>query len=103
MKEMLKHIGVDMIINDMTDNAKINEMFLRIQNFDFPTCEDPKFIQLVSEVKEGFEIILKGVRAGAINIKSNSRTEALEKVQAEPLQIKEGVYDIAPEKTELGF
>ncbi|TCV17104.1 hypothetical protein EDC17_101121 [Sphingobacterium alimentarium] len=87
----------------MTDNEKINDMFLRIQNFDFPSCDNPQFIQLVSEVKEGFDIILKGVRAGAYNIKANSRTEALEKVQAEPLQVKPGVFDIAPDKIELGF
>lgn len=87
----------------MTDNEKINDMFLRIQNFDFPTCEDPLFIQLVSEVREGFDIILKGVRAGANKIKANCKTEALEKVQAEPIQVKPGVYDIAPDKIELGF
>jgi len=87
----------------MTDIEKINEMFVRIQNFDFPKCEDPDFIQLVSEVKEGFEIILKGMRAGANNIKNINRTGALEKVQAEPLQVNSGVYDIAPEKIELGF
>lgn len=71
-------------------------MFLRIQNFEFPQCEDENFAQLVSEVKEGFQIIQKGVRDAASTIKALKREHDLENIGVEPIKVHPGVYDIAP-------
>lgn len=87
----------------MTDNDKINDLFLRLQNFEFPKCQDSQFAQLVSEVKEGFSIMQKGIMAAAQNIKNNQRAKDLEKVDAEPIQVHPGVYDIAPTQEEIKF
>jgi hypothetical protein len=87
----------------MTDNEKINDMFLRIQNFKFPTCQDQQFAQLVSEVQEGFQIMQKGILEAAQNIKSYQRAKDLEKVDAEPIEVHPGVYDIAPSQEEIKF
>lgn len=87
----------------MTDNEKINDMFLRIQNFEFPECQDRQFAQLVSEVKEGFSIMQKGIMEAAQYIKSYRRAKDLEKVDAEPIEVHPGVYDIAPTQEEIKF
>lgn len=47
-----------------TDKEKINDLYARIRDFNFPECESEQMKQLVSEVKEGFEIILKGIKDG---------------------------------------
>lgn len=51
-----------------TDKDKINDLYIRIRDFNFPECESETMRELVSEVKEGFEIILKGIRDGAEKI-----------------------------------
>lgn len=87
----------------MTDNEKINNMYSRIQNFELPECHDEQFKQLVSEVQEGFQIMQKGILEAAQNIKSYQRAKDLEKVNAEPIQVHPGVYDIAPTQEEIKF
>lgn len=52
----------------MTDKEKINDLYLRIRDFKFPECEDDNMRQLVSEVKEGFNIILNGIKNGTKKI-----------------------------------
>lgn len=51
-----------------TDKEKINDLYIRIRNFDFPECESPDMRDLVKEVKEGFLIILKGIKDGTKKI-----------------------------------
>lgn len=51
-----------------TDKEKLNDMFTRIRNFDFPVCESENAKQVVSEIKEGFGIILKGIKDAAKKI-----------------------------------
>lgn len=48
-----------------TDKDKINDLYTRIRDFDFPVCESPDMQDLVQEIKEGFSIILKGIKDGA--------------------------------------
>lgn len=85
----------------MTDNEKINEMFMRLQNFEFPECNDAHFAQLVEEVKEGFLIIRKGIMTAAGHIKSYQMSKELERVGADPIEVQPGVYDIAPTREEI--
>ena len=78
-------------------------MYSRIQNFEFPECSDESFCQLVDEVKEGFQIICKGVKSAAENIKAIQRAKELGKAKVEPVEVHPGVYDIAPSKEEIKF
>ena len=50
------------------DKQKINDLYTRIRDFDFPVCESENAKQLVSEIKEGFGIILKGIKDAAKKI-----------------------------------
>lgn len=50
------------------DKQKINDLYIRIRDFEFPECESENAKQLVSEIKEGFEIILKGIKDAAKKI-----------------------------------
>ena len=52
----------------MSDKEKINDLYIRIRDFTFPECDDEEMKQLVSEVKEGFKIILKGIKNGTKKI-----------------------------------
>ncbi|CDS94448.1 hypothetical protein BN1088_1431968 [Sphingobacterium sp. PM2-P1-29] len=54
----------------MTDIEKVNNLYSRIKEFDFPECQDENLAQLVTEVKEGFQIILKGFSAASDNIRN---------------------------------
>lgn len=47
------------------DKEKINDLYIRIRDFDFPECESENAQQLVTEIKEGFKIILKGIKDAA--------------------------------------
>ncbi len=49
----------------MTDNDKLNNLYSRIKDFEFPECEDSQYQQLVQEVKQGFQIITNGIMAAA--------------------------------------
>lgn len=51
------------------DRDKINKMYTEIKNFQFPELSDPDAIQIVEEVKQGFEIILKGIVSAAKTLK----------------------------------
>lgn len=57
----------------MTDNDKLNNLFFRIRDFEFPECEDPECQQLVDEIQEGFQIIKNGLLAAAEEIKINKQ------------------------------
>lgn len=48
-----------------TDQQKMNDLYIRIRDFEFPECESENAKQLVSEIKEGFGIILKGIKDAA--------------------------------------
>lgn len=52
----------------MSDKEKINDLYIRIRDFTFPECDGEEMKQLVSEVKEGFQIILKGIKNGTKKI-----------------------------------
>jgi len=52
----------------MSDKEKINDLYIRIRDFKFPECDNKEMKQLVSEVKEGFKIILKGIKDGTKKI-----------------------------------
>ena len=89
----------------MTDNQKINDLFSRIKNFDFPDCQSVDFKQLVSEVQEGFQIIQRGIIAASNQIKSNldaeTRASELEYSGVAPMEVAPNVFDIAPEREEV--
>ncbi|WP_196934890.1 hypothetical protein [Sphingobacterium hungaricum] len=55
----------------MTDQEKINNLYSRIKGFEFPECEDENFQNLVNEIKEGFDIILKGLIVASGKLKSD--------------------------------
>lgn len=54
----------------MTDQERLNNLFVRIRDFEFPECETDEANQIVSEIKEGFQIILKGMQDAANNLTS---------------------------------
>lgn len=54
----------------MTDQEKLNNLYFRITGFEFPECEDPLYKQVVEEIREGFQIIQKGLLTAADNIKN---------------------------------
>lgn len=54
----------------MTDIEKVNNLYSRIKDFDFPECQDENLSKLVTEVKEGFQIILTGFSAASENIRN---------------------------------
>lgn len=51
------------------DKEKINALFLAIKNFDFPECESEEAKQIIIEVKQGFELILNGIKSAAKTLK----------------------------------
>ncbi|GGH24795.1 hypothetical protein GCM10011418_32960 [Sphingobacterium alkalisoli] len=53
----------------MTDSDKLNYLYSRIRDFEFPECEDPDYQQVVDEIKEGFQIIINGLSAAADQVK----------------------------------
>lgn len=53
----------------MTDQDKLNNLYFRIKNFEFPECDDPIYHQVIEEIKEGFKIIENGLVSAAQNIK----------------------------------
>lgn len=52
------------------DKEIINNLYLRIRDFHFDECESKEMKQLTEEVKEGFKIILKGIKYAVKNIDS---------------------------------
>ena len=50
------------------DKEIINNLYLRIRDFHFDECESNEMKQLTEEVKEGFKIILKGIKTAVKNI-----------------------------------
>lgn len=48
-----------------TDKEKLNDLFARIRGFEFPECETDDGKQVVKEIKEGFDIILTGMKDAA--------------------------------------
>ena len=52
----------------MSDKQKINDLYIRIRDFKFPVCESETMKELVKEVKEGFDIILIGIKNGTKKI-----------------------------------
>ncbi|WP_437918561.1 hypothetical protein [Sphingobacterium sp. LRF_L2] len=53
----------------MTDQDKLNNLYFRIKNFEFPECEDALYHQVIEELKEGFKIIENGLLVATQNIK----------------------------------
>lgn len=51
------------------DKEKINALFLSIKNFEFPNCESEEASQIITEVKQGFELILNGIKTAAKTLK----------------------------------
>lgn len=51
------------------DKEKINALFLSIKGFEFPEVEDDAAKKIISDVKEGFKIILDGIKSAAKEIK----------------------------------
>lgn len=51
------------------DKDKINALYSAIKSFEFPECKDKDAAALVDEVKEGFQIILKGIIHSAKKLK----------------------------------
>ena len=52
------------------DKETINNLYARIRDFQFEECESKEMKQLTEEVKEGFKIILKGIKYSVKNIDS---------------------------------
>lgn len=55
----------------MTDRDRMNNLFTRIRQFEFPECESEEARQVVTEIKEGFQIILEGIKTAAKNLTHN--------------------------------
>lgn len=51
------------------DKEKINALFLAIKGFEFPDCESEEANQIITEVKQGFELILNGIKTAAKTLK----------------------------------
>ena len=52
------------------DKEIINNLYARIRDFQFDECESEEMKQLTEEVKEGFKIILKGIKSAVKKIDS---------------------------------
>lgn len=59
----------------MTDQDKLNNLYSRITGFEFPECIDPLYQQVIEEIREGFQIIQKGLLTAADNIKNAKNNE----------------------------
>ena len=44
------------------DKEKINALFIAIRDFNFSECETKEAAQIIADVKEGFKIVLEGIK-----------------------------------------
>lgn len=51
------------------DKEKINALFIAIRDFNFPECETKEATQIIADVKEGFKIVLEGIKNKAKGLK----------------------------------
>lgn len=51
------------------DKEKINTLFIAIRDFNFPECETKEAAQIIADVKEGFKIVLEGIKNKAKGLK----------------------------------
>lgn len=51
------------------DKEKINALFIAIRDFNFPECETKEAAQIIADVKEGFKIVLEGIKNKAKGLK----------------------------------
>lgn len=51
------------------DKEKINKLFLEIKAFEFPDVQTPEALAIINDIKEGFAIILQGIKDKAKTLK----------------------------------